>query len=132
MNRVIMSVVGVLAVLGATGSAMAQSDVDGTAYFVFTNWDNGDYNSQGPNFTSPTATTDGALWIKTGSGAPVWLSQDVNMQLNWRPTPTSAWTTITTLSLQAPAPGAADVRQRLGRRYGRWYSGRRIPGLLVR
>ena len=45
----------------------------GTAYFVFTNWDNGDDNYQGPNFTSPSATTDGALWIQTGTAAPVWL-----------------------------------------------------------
>ena len=77
----------------------------GTAYFLFTNLDDGGLHpSENPNFTNPNATTDGALWIKTGTAAPVWLSQDVNLRLDWRPTPTSPWTTITTLLLEPPTP----------------------------
>ena len=73
---------------------------DGTGYFIFANQDNGGWlSSGGPNFTSPTATTQGALWIKTGSAAPVWMDQDVNMSLYWRPNSTSAWTQMTTILL---------------------------------
>ena len=42
-----------------------------------------------------TATTEGALWIKTGSGSPVLNTQDLNFELDYRATPTSAWITIT-------------------------------------
>ena len=113
----VTKVVCVLAVLGAATAASAQyTDPPlGTAYFMFTNWDNGYRETtpgnpntwtegQGPNFTSPTATTEGALWIKNGTAAPVWLEEDVNMRLDWKPTATSPWTTITTLLLQPPRP----------------------------
>ncbi len=115
--RLVTRVVCVLYVLGITTAASAQytDPPTGSAYFMFTNWDNGYRETtpgdpstwtegQGPNFTSPTATTEGALWIKNGTAAPVWLEQDVNMRLDWRPTATSPWTTITTLLLQPPAP----------------------------
>ncbi len=97
----------VVVVLGSATIAVAQDTAPplGTAYFLFTNLDNGGLHpTQDPNFTNPNATTDGALWIKTGTPAPVWLSQDVNLRLDWRPTPTSPWTTITTLLLQPPTP----------------------------
>ena len=102
MTRFIKSILCVVAVLGLPSSALAQLPA-GTAYFIMSNWDNGYYNWQGPNFTNPNATTDGALWIQTGTAAPVWLDQDVNLRLELAAQlGTSAWTTITTL-LDDPA-----------------------------
>ena len=126
---------------GAATAALAQyTDPPlGTAYFMFTNWDNGyrettpgDPNTwtegQGPKFTSPTATTEGALWIKNGTAAPVWLEEDVNMRLDWRPTATSPWTTITTLLLEPPRPADVYEWQRVGRRYRGRQTGDGYPG----
>ena len=42
-----------------------------------------------------TATTNGALWIATGGGPPVLNTQDLNFELDYRATPTSAWITVT-------------------------------------
>ncbi len=102
MTRFIKSILCVAAVLGLPSSALAQLPA-GTAYFIMSNWDNGYYNWQGPNFTNPNATTDGALWIQTGTAAPVWLDQDVNLRLDWRPNSGAAWTTITTLLTTPPS-----------------------------
>ena len=41
-----------------------------------------------------TATTQGALWIDKGSG-PVINTQDLNIRLDYRSTPTSPWITVT-------------------------------------
>ena len=40
-------------------------------------------------------TTNGALWIATGGGPPVLNTQDLNFELDYRATPTSAWITVT-------------------------------------
>ena len=63
----------VVVVLGSATIAVAQDTAPplGTAYFLFTNLDNGGLHpTQDPNFTNPNATTDGALWIKNRHARP--------------------------------------------------------------
>jgi hypothetical protein len=93
--RFILFVVGVMGVVALVASPAHAQFAFGMNYFQFSNWDNGGGNWLGPDFTDPNATTDGALWIKTGSAAPVWLAQDVNFRLDYRSTPSSPWVTIT-------------------------------------
>ena len=56
-------------------------------YFQFDNWDNGNGDGSGPAFQPGgwTATTNGALWIATAGGTPVINTQDLNLQLDYRP-----------------------------------------------
>ena len=98
---IVFSVVAV-AVLAA-GAVQADPRTDyymanyqaGLAYFPFENIENGNFDYLSP-FDSPTATSQGALWLKTSATAtPAYLSQDVNLQLNFRLNSGSAWTTIT-------------------------------------
>jgi hypothetical protein len=42
-----------------------------------------------------TATTHGAIWMATTGGSPVINTQDLNIQLDFRSTPTSPWITVT-------------------------------------
>ena len=54
------------------------------------------------NWNSPTATTGGAVWLKTGSGAPIQYPSaagDINMQLNIQAPAPYGWYTATTLLL---------------------------------
>ena len=104
---------------------------DGTAYFIFQNEDNGslyffDYGGS-PNYDSYTATSGGAMWLKTGTAPPVLLSEDVNMQLDWRPNSNSPWTTITTL-LTTPPPGYTQGSA-YGSNWGDSFWGSLFPGL---
>ena len=53
---------------------------------MWDDWDNGGGgNGTGTNWNSPTATTDGAVWIKSGTSL-VQVSTDLNMALYWRRT----------------------------------------------
>ena len=66
-------------------------------FFQFTNLGNANGTGSGPAFQPGgwTATTDGAIWISTGSATPVLNTQDLNFQLDYRSTPTSPWVTLT-------------------------------------
>ena len=101
----------------------------GTAYLAFSNQDNATYYFYGyggsPNYDSYTATTGGAMWIKTGTAPPVLLAEDVNMELNWRPNSTSPWTTITTL-LTTP-PSGYTVGSAYESNWGDWG----YPGMFI-
>ena len=67
-------------VVFAVGAVQAQltywdNAPDGTAYFIFQNEDNGslyffDYGGS-PNYDTYTATSGGAMWLKTGTAPPV-------------------------------------------------------------
>ena len=61
MTRFIKSILCVVAVLGLPGSSLRPVAHWDSLLSVMSNWDNGYYNWQGPNFTNPNATTDGAL-----------------------------------------------------------------------
>ena len=78
MRRVIMVLsVAAIAILAASAvqANYWSTAPNGTDYFIFANTDNGDYFYD-PPFNSPTATSQGALWLKTGSGAPAYLTQE--------------------------------------------------------
>ena len=58
-------------------AALAASSAQATTFY---DWEYID-TSEGPvNFTNPYATTEGALWIKSGSSITL-MAQDVNVQL---------------------------------------------------
>ena len=91
--RRVMTVLSVVAVAVLAASAV-QADSRtayymanyqaGLAYFPFENTENGNFAYLSP-FDSPTATSQGALWLKTSATAtPAWLDQDVNLQLNFK------------------------------------------------
>ena len=97
--RRLMTVLGAMAVVGLTlGTACADLVGFQLGMNEF-NLDNTNYptGNNGAAFQAGgwTATTEGALWIKTGSGSPVLNTQDLNFELDYRATPTSAWITIT-------------------------------------
>ena len=81
----------------AGGAACAAGYVSGMNFFQFTNGDNGNGDGSGSAFQSGgwNATTDGAIWISTGGATPILNTQDLNFQLDYRSTPTSAWITLT-------------------------------------
>ena len=114
----------------ATDTAYWDSAPNGTAYFVFSNQDNGSLYVNGyggsPNYDSYTATSGGAMWLKTGTPPPVLLSEDVNMELDWRPNSSSSWTMITTL-LTTP-PTGYSVGSAYGSCWGDSFWGGYAPG----
>jgi hypothetical protein len=73
--------------LAANAAFATQTFETGNWYFFLSNWDNGGGGyGLGPSFnlpTGPTATTDGAIWVKTGSTYAL-NTQDVNMALDFR------------------------------------------------
>ena len=110
--RRIISVLAVVAIAGLmSGTASAQFQY-GMNYFELSNWDNGEGSGVGPAWvlpTGPTATTDGAIWISTGGTTPVLNTQDLNFELDFRLTPTSAWTVITNTCLLSTGVAYGDV-----------------------
>ena len=106
MSRLFL-IVCTIATVFAAGAALADTypAPSGTWYFQWSNDNNGGYNWD-PPFNSPTTTTQGALWINSGSG-PVYLAQDVNAQLSWRLHNTDPWTPIITLLLGSSDSGTA-------------------------
>jgi hypothetical protein len=134
--RQVLTILGAATiVVFAVGAAHAQSTYwdnapDGMAYFNFSNQDNGIlyFNGYGgsPNYDIYSAASGGAIWIKTGAAAPALLSEDVNMQLNWRPNSTSPWTMITTL-LTTPPTGYTQGSA-YGSNWGDSFWGDLFPG----
>ena len=80
-------------------------------FFQFTNGGNGNGDGSGSAFQSGgwNATTDGAIWISTGGATPVLNTQDLNFQLDYRSTPTSAWITLTGAYLLSNGVAQGDV-----------------------
>jgi hypothetical protein len=69
----------VVAIVALSSSAAFAGFEFGNWYFVFSNWDNGGGVGNGPAWvlpTGPTATSDGAIWMKTGPGPS-------DYELNW-------------------------------------------------
>jgi hypothetical protein len=84
-------------VLAVTGASADQIWIE--------NWDNGGGNwVPGTPFCDPHATTDGALWIDTGSG-PVWLAAAVNMEV--RANLATGWETVCLSLLPSPSVDTA-------------------------
>lgn len=81
------AVVSVLAIVALAASAVqATSFQFGNYYFMFSNWDNGGGGGSGPAWvlpTGPTATTDGAVWIKTGNTYALNVT-DFNAEIDFR------------------------------------------------
>jgi hypothetical protein len=112
--RSLKAVLGVAAVAAlAVGSAYADGYLPGMSFIRLTNYGNGG-GGLGPAFQPGgwTATTNGALWIKTGSGDPVLNTQDVSFQLDFRTSSSQPWTTITGAYILGPTnqgPAVHDV-----------------------
>ena len=112
MRRLIL-VLGLAAVMAlAAGSAQA-GFVYGDYYFQFDNWGNGgDDNSTGPAWvlpTGPTATTDGAIWIKTGSTYELDANQDFNAEIDFKESFAAAPVVITDTYLLSTGVAWGDV-----------------------
>ena len=83
-----MAVVGLM--LGTTFADLAQFQLGMNEFYLGNvNYPTG---SNGAAFQAGgwTATTEGAIWIKTGSDPPVINAQDLNLELDFRTTPTFA------------------------------------------
>ena len=120
--RRLISVLGVMAMVGLmSGTASAQFEY-GMNYFQFDNWDNGNGDGSGPAFQPGgwNATTDGAIWISTGGSTPVLNTQDLNFQLDYRSTPTSPWIAITGAYLLSNGVAKLDVTVGSGGYPGYW------------
>jgi hypothetical protein len=99
---------------------LAASAAFATGQQVYLDNGNGDPNvwgnaSDAANWYSPTATSDGALWLQTGSGAPVqypYSAGDVNLEL-WVDVPDGsggfAWSRLVTLLTSVPSDQYADA-----------------------
>jgi hypothetical protein len=104
----------VAVVVLAVGSVCAQGYQNGMYFIQLTNAGNGHGDGSGPAFQPGgwTATTNGALWIKTGSAAPILNTQDVCLQLDFRTASAAPWTTITGAYILGPSnqgPAFNDV-----------------------
>ena len=120
--RRLISLLGVMAMVGLmSGTASAQFEY-GMNYFQFDNWDNGNGDGSGPAFQPGgwNATTDGGIWISTGGSTPVLNTQDLNFQLNYRSTPTSPWIAITGAYLLSNGVAKLDVTVGSGGYPGYW------------
>ena len=110
--RRLMGFAMIVAVLLLAGSATCASGyVTGMNFFQFTNTDNGGGDGSGAAFQTGgwDATTAGAIWISTGGSTPVLNWQDVNFEVDYRATPTSAWTVITNSYLLSTGVALHDV-----------------------
>ena len=87
--RRLMTVLSAAAILLLAANAAFATQIfqTGNWYFALSSWDNGGGGyGLGPSFnlpTGPTATTDGAIWVKTGSTYAL-NTQDVNIALDFR------------------------------------------------
>ncbi len=111
--RRLMTVLSVTTiVLLAANGAFADTFQTGNWYFFLSNWNNGGGGyGLGPSFnlpTGPTATTDGAIWVKTGSTYAL-NTQDVNIELDFRPAPDQAPVLITNTVLLSTGVAHHDV-----------------------
>ncbi len=99
---------------------LAASAAFATGQQVYLDNGNGDPNvwgnpSDAANWNSPTATSDGALWLQTGGGAPVqypYRAGDLNLEL-WVNAPNGSggfvWSRLVTLLTSAPSDQYADA-----------------------
>ena len=96
----------------AANAAFAQMQT-GNWYFYISNWDNGGGNPPGvgPAWvlpTGPTATTDGAIWVKTGRTYAL-NTADVNIELDFRTAPGQPTILITDTCLLSNGVANGDV-----------------------
>ncbi len=96
---------GVLAMV-AMAASIARATTTNQAIGI-DNMDSDWYTNEPAEWNSPTATTNGAAWIKTGSGSPVQLTQSVNTQL-LMDTP-GGWAIIGTTLLSVASGTAASA-----------------------
>ena len=109
----LMTVLGAMAAVGlmvGTACADLQNFQLGMNEFALSNCEYAINPSVNPAFAPGgwTATTNGALWIATAGGTPVINTQDLNLQLDYRPTPTSAWIQVTGAYLLSNGVAAQD------------------------
>jgi hypothetical protein len=103
----------VTAILLLAANAVFAQMQTGNWYFALSNWDNGGGNPPGvgPAWvlpTGPTATTDGAIWVKTGSTYAL-NTQDVNIALDFRTAPGQPTILITDTVLLSNGVADHDV-----------------------
>ena len=112
MRRMI-AILSVMAIATLAASAAQAGFVYGDYYFQFDNWGNGgDDNSTGPAWvlpTGPTATTDGAIWIKTGNTYVLDASTDFNAEIDFKESFTAAPVVITNTYLLSTGVAWGDV-----------------------
>ncbi len=122
MRRLIAVLSGV-AIVALAASAAQAGFVFGDYYLVFSNWDNGGGGyGIGPSFnlpTGPTATTDGGIWVKTGSSYAL-NTQDVNIELDFRTAPDQPTNVITNTCLLSNGVASGDSSG--GAYPGYWYA----------
>jgi hypothetical protein len=120
--RRVAAILGVVAMAVLTASAAHGQFHFGMNYFDCNNWDNGGGDGSGPAFQPGgwTATTDGALWTRTGSTYAL-NAQDVNMRLDFRLSPTSPWQTVTNTILVSNGVAYQDVNMGGYVYPGYWY-----------
>ena len=112
--RRLMTVLSAAAILllAANAAFATQTFETGNWYFFLSNWDNGGGGyGLGPSFnlpTGPTATTDGAIWVKTGSTYAL-NTADVNIALDFRTAPGQPTILITDTCLLSDGVGVHDV-----------------------
>ena len=104
--RRLMTALGVTAIMLLAGNAAYASFVFGDYYFPFCNWDNSGaaFGSGGWN-----ATTDGAIWLKSGSSYVLDTTVDVNAELDFRTASNQPWTVITNTLLLSNGSATGDV-----------------------
>ena len=81
-------------------AVLAVSSAQATTFY---DWEYIDTSEGSVNFTNPYATTEGALWIKSGSSITL-MGQDVNVQLLVN-APTVGWTPLTGYPLNGQPAG---------------------------
>jgi hypothetical protein len=111
MRRFVV-VLSVLAIVAMSSSAVFAQFHFGNYYFQFSNWDNGGGVGSGPAWvlpTGPTATTDGAIWVKTGSTYAL-NREDFNAEIDFRDLSTGGTIyTITNTYLRSTGVAYEDV-----------------------
>ncbi len=107
-----MTVLSVTAIVLLAANATFAQMQTGNWYFALSNWDNGGGGyGLGPSFnlpTGPTATTDGAIWVKTRSTYAL-NTQDVNIALDFRTAPGQPTVLITDTVLLSTGVATHDV-----------------------
>jgi hypothetical protein len=128
MRRFVV-VLSVLAIVVLAASSAQAGFVFGDYYFQLTNWDNGGGGyGIGPSFnlpTGPTATTDGGIWVKTGSSYALSVN-DVNIEVDFRTAPDQPTNVITNTCLLSNGVASGDSSG--GIYPGYWFVGNADPG----